>query len=114
MENIIYNELIRRGYSVQIGVVEVFSKDSNNKTIRSYLETDFVVSLGSKCYYIQSAYRMDTLEKEEQERKSLVHIQDSFKKIIVTREGGPIRRDEYGITYIGIEQFLLDENSLEK
>jgi len=113
MENIIYNELIRRGYSIQIGVVEVYSKDENNKTVRTTLETDFVASLGSKCYYIQSAYRMDTKEKEEQERRSLINIQDSFKKIIVTRDDGPVRRDEYGIVYMGIERFLLDENSLE-
>lgn len=113
MENIIYNELIRRGYSVQIGVVEVFSKNNENKTIRSILETDFVVSLGSQYYYIQSAYKMDTIEKKEQERKSLIRIHDSFKKIIITRESGPVRRDQYGIVYIGVEQFLLDENSLD-
>lgn len=113
MENIIYNELIKRGYSVQVGVVEVYSKNENNKTIRITLETDFVATMGSKCYYIQSAYKMDTLEKQNQERKSLVHINDSFKKIIVTRNSGPIRRDEYGIVYMGIEQFLLDEKSLD-
>lgn len=113
MENIIYNELIRRGYSVQVGVVEAYSKDENDKTIRTKLETDFVASVGSKYYYIQSAFKMDTPEKEEQERKSLTHIHDSFKKIIVTRDSGPIRRDEFGIVYMGIEQFLLDENSLD-
>lgn len=56
---------------------------------------------------------MDTIEKEEQERKSLIHIHDSFKKIMITRESGPVRRDQYGIVYIGVEQFLLDENSLD-
>lgn len=113
MENIIYNELIRRGYSVQVGIVEVYSKDVNDKTIRIKLETDFVASLGSKYYYIQSAYNMDTPEKEEQERKSLTYISNSFKKIIVTRNVGPIKRDDFGIVYMDIIQFLLNENSLE-
>lgn len=113
MENIIFNELKHRGFSVQVGVVEVYSKDNEGVTQRFSLETDFVASLGSKYYYIQSAYRMSSETKINQERKSLINIEDSFKKIIVSRDSSPIRRDENGIMYIGLEQFLLDKNSLD-
>ena len=113
MENIIYNELIFRGYFVQVGVVECYGKDSKGITQRTTLETDFVASKGSQIYYIQSAYSIDTPEKEYQETRSLKKINDSFKKIVIIRESGPIRRDLDGIVYMGIEDFLLNENSLE-
>lgn len=114
MGNIIYNELINRGYSVEIGILETFSKDKNNKTIRVNYETDFVAKIGSKVYYIQAAYDIANEEKYEQEAKSLTLINDSFKKIIVTRKSGPITHDINGITTIGVIDFLLDENSLDK
>ncbi|HPW53287.1 MAG TPA: hypothetical protein PLI19_00220 [Erysipelotrichaceae bacterium] len=69
MENIIYNELIRRGFSVQVGIVEVYCKDSNNKTQRFFLEIYFVASLGSRYYYIKSAYRMDKEEKKDRNKE---------------------------------------------
>lgn len=113
MENIIYNELIYRGYSVEVGVIDFYTKE-NNKTKRNIYETDFVVRKGSKIYYIQSAYDIPNEEKYLQESKSLSLINDSFKKIIVVRQSGPIRHDEKGITTIGIIDFLLNENSLDE
>lgn len=113
MENIIYNELIRRGYSVQIGVIDIFENNKEGKTTRKTLETDFIASMGDKYYYIQSAYEMNSEEKINQERKSLINIDNSFKKIIIQEKSGPIRRDEDGIIYMDIKKFLLNENSLD-
>ncbi len=113
MENIIYNELKVRGYNVDVGVVEVFDTDSSRKTILKNYEVDFIATQGSKKYYIQSAFNMNSEEKEKQEKKSLMSIDDSFKKIIVVKENIMARRDENGITTIGIYNFLLDEKSLE-
>ena len=113
MENIIYNEIKIRGYNVDVGVVDVFDKDSNRKTILKNYEVDFIATQGSKKYYIQSAFNMNSEEKEKQEKKSLINIDDSFKKIIVVKENIMPRRDEYGITTIGIYDFLLNEKSLE-
>ena len=113
MENMIYNELKVRGFNVDVGVVPVVTKDENGKQQRSSLEVDFVCNLGSKRYYIQSAYRMESDEKIRQERASLLKVDDSFKKIIVIGEESPVTRDESGITTLGIYDFLLKNNSLE-
>ncbi len=113
MENLIYNELRIRGFNVDVGVVPVAVKDENGKQQRSSLEVDFVCNLGSLRYYIQSAYRMETDEKSRQERASLLKVDDSFKKIIITGEESPVTRDETGITTISIYDFLLKDNSLE-
>ena len=113
MENLIYNELRIRGFNVDVGVVPVITKDKDGKQQRSQLEIDFVCNLGSKRYYIQSAFRMETDEKIKQERASLLRVDDSFKKIIVLGEETPITRDEMGITTISIYDFLLKDNSLE-
>lgn len=113
MENMIYNELRIRGFNVDVGVVPIVVKDENGKQQRSVLEVDFICNLGSKRYYIQSAYRMESEEKIKQERASLLKVDDSFKKIIVIGEETPVIRDEYGITTISIYDFLLKENSLE-
>ncbi|HBD06185.1 MAG TPA: hypothetical protein DCY93_02100 [Firmicutes bacterium] len=113
MENIIYNELIYRGYDVEIGVIEAYSKN-NNKTIRVNYEADFIARMGSRVYYIQAAYDMPNEEKYEQESKPLNLINDSFKKIIVTRQSAPITHDINGITIIGIIDFLLDQSSMDK
>ena len=113
MENIIYNELKVRGYNVDVGVVEVFDTDSNGKTIFKNYEVDFIATQGSKKYYIQSAFNMNSEEKEKQEKKSLMSIDDSFKKIIVVKDNIMPRRDDYGITTMGTYNFLLDKNSLE-
>ncbi len=112
MENIIYNELRIRGYHVDVGLVEQFGKNSENKTTKKQLEVDFVVTRGSEKYYIQSAFAMNTEGKQEQEERPLNAIGDSFKKIIVVRDNIKVRRNDMGIVTIGIRNFLLDENSL--
>ena len=112
MENIIYNELRIRGYRVDVGLVEQFGKNSENKTTKKQLEVDFVVTRGSEKYYIQSAFAMTTSEKQAQEERPLNAIGDSFKKIIVVRDNIKVRRNDMGIVTIGIRNFLLDENSL--
>ncbi len=113
MENLIYNELRIRGFNVYVGVVPIVFRDEDGKQQRANLEIDFVCNLGSRRYYIQSAYKMQTEEKEKQERASLTKVDDSFKKIIIIGEETPIIRDETGITTISIYDFLLKDNSLE-
>ncbi len=113
MENIVYNELRSRGYTVDVGVVEKRGLNSEGKTERTYLEIDFIANLGSKRYYIQSAFSMPTEEKRLQEKASLVNVNDSFKKIILVKDVMNVTRDEDGITTMSIYDFLLKENSLE-
>lgn len=113
MENIVYNELRSRGYSVDVGVVEKRGVNREGKTERTYLEIDFIANLGSRRYYIQSAFSMPTEEKRMQERASLINVNDSFKKIILVKDVMNVTRDEYGITTMSIYDFLLKENSLE-
>lgn len=113
MENMVYNELRMRGFNVDVGVVPVVRRGEDGKQHRSSLEVDFVCNLGSRRYYIQSAYRMESDEKTRQERASLLRVDDSFKKIIIIGEECPVTRDEAGITNISIYDFLLKENSLE-
>ncbi|EET62064.1 hypothetical protein BRYFOR_05727 [Marvinbryantia formatexigens DSM 14469] len=113
MENIIYNELRGRGYSVDVGVVEKRGTDEYGKEYKNQLEIDFVANLGSKRYYIQSAFSMPTEEKRIQEKASLVNVNDSFKKIIIVKDVVNVTRDEDGITTMSIYDFLLKENSLE-
>lgn len=113
MENVIYNELRSRGYSVDVGMVEKRGVNKDGKEYRSQLEIDFVANLGSKRYYIQSAFSMPTEEKRIQEKASLVNINDSFKKIIIVKDIVNVTRDEAGITTMSIYDFLLKENSLE-
>lgn len=112
MENAIYNELIYRGYKVDVGMVEI-RVDEGGKKVRRQLEVDFVVNQGSKRYYIQSAYALPNQEKVEQEQASLVKIPDSFKKIIITGGSTPVWRNEQGITIMGLFDFLLNEDSLD-
>lgn len=113
MENIIYNELRSRGYSVDVGMVEKRGKDAEGKEYKNQLEIDFVANLGSKRYYVQSAFSMPTEEKRVQEKASLINVNDSFKKIIVVKDVVNVTRDEAGITTMSIYDFLLKENSLE-
>ena len=114
MENIIYNELLTRGYNVDVGVVTIQQRDSAGKMMRKQLEVDFVCNKGSKRYYIQSAYSMPTAEKMEQEQRSLVKIDDSFKKIIVTKDTPAPTYNEAGILVMSVYDFLLNANSLDQ
>ncbi len=109
MENIIFNELCRRGYNVDVGVVEI----RESSTQRLQTEVDFVCNKGSQRYYIQSAYSLPSIEKIEQEFRPLRHIPDSFKKIVLVHEDILIRRDNDGIVTMGMREFMLDERSLE-
>lgn len=113
MENIVYNELRSRGYTVDVGVVEKRSLNTERKTERTQLEIDFIANLGSRRYYIQSAFSMPTQEKKKQEKASLINVKDSFKKIIIVKDVVNVTRDEDGITIMSIYDFLLKENSLE-
>ena len=114
MENVIYNELRMRGYSVDVGVVPIAEKDRNGKVTRKQLEVDFVCNLGSSRYYIQSAYTLPDEAKRTQEVRPFRKIDDSFKKIIITRDMVPAQYDEYGILTVNIYDFLLDPKCLEK
>lgn len=113
MENIIYNELCVRDFSVDVGVVEYCYKDAEKKSKRAYLEIDFIANKGSKKYYVQSALTVADEEKREQEIRSLKRVGDSFKKIVVVKDNIIPWHDDDGILYIGIEQFLLDENAMD-
>ncbi len=108
MENIIYNELLLRGYNVDVGVVEL--REGNQ---RKQLEVDFVCNLGNKRYYVQSALNLDTREKTIQEERPLMNINDNFKKIIVVKDNMKHWITEEGILVVGIQEFLLDKNSLD-
>ncbi|MEG1288214.1 MAG: ATP-binding protein [Bacilli bacterium] len=112
MENIIYNELLSRGLNVDIGVVE-YNTLENEKKKRKQLEVDFVCNQGSKRYYIQSAFSIPDEEKMNQEKNSLVKINDSFKKIIIVKDNIKLWRNDDGIVIMGIEEFLLNKNSLD-
>ena len=112
MENVIYNELLYRGYSVDVGVVQVREMENNSK-IRKRLEIDFVANKGSRRYYLQSAFAIPDQEKMNQEQESLIRVSDSFKKIIITGTNSPLWRNERGITIMSIYDFLLNEDSLE-
>ena len=113
MENVIYNELKVRGFSVDVGVVPVRVKNQDGNIVRKQYEVDFVANKGSQRYYIQSAWRMPTEGKEEQEGRPLRSISDFFKKIIVTADNVLLKRDESGIVTIPVIQFLKDPNSLD-
>ncbi len=113
MESIIYNELIARGFDVDVGVVQYNTKDKNEKKIRTQLEIDFVANKGNRRYYIQSALSVDDERKRIQETNSLNRVEDSFKKIVVVKDGIIPWYDEKGIFYIGIEEFLLDEKAID-
>ncbi len=110
MENVLFNDLIRRGFDVDVGVVEQNCKDETGKKIRKQLEVDFVVNRGDNRYYIQSALSIADPVKKEQEIASLLRIPDSFRKIVVVKDYIMPWHDENGIQYVGVEDFLLDES----
>ena len=114
MENIIYNELVIRGYSVDVGTLEIVERNEEGNLVRKTLEVDFVARDGNKVYYIQSAFSLEADGKREQESKSLKRIKDSFTKIIITADNITPYYDESGIFNVNLEDFLLDRDSLDK
>lgn len=114
MENVIYNELRMRGYLVDVGLVECWTTNENGKRKRSKLEVDFVVNNGPERVYIQSAFNMPTKDKEKQERRSLINIADNFRKVIVVKDDIKRKIDDDGVVTIGLFDFLLDEQSIER
>lgn len=114
MENIIYNELRIRGYDVDIGMMDKFEKLSSGKVERKHLEVDFIATKGSEKHYVQSALAISSIEKWNQEKRSLISIPDSFQKLIVLGHYQEVRRDENGIVTMGLPNFLLDKNSLSR
>lgn len=113
MENIVYNELLIRGYNVDVGMVDVFAKDKLGNRVRKQLEVDFVINRGSQRYYIQVAYDMASEEKQNQEFNSLRNIPDSFKKIIIVNGTKKPWRNDEGFVIMGMKYFLLNADSLE-
>ncbi len=114
MENAVYNELLSRGYAVDVGVVETRKRNPEGRQEKRKLEIDFVANMGSRRYYIQSAFQIPDKEKERQEKESLNNVDDSFKKIVLVRDVVKISRDEKGIVTMSIYDFLMDKDSLEK
>lgn len=114
MENVIYNELRMRGYGVDVGVIPIAERNQEGKVIRKQLEVDFVCNLGSSRYYIQSAYSLPDEAKRTQKIRPFRKIDDSFKKIVVTKDIVQPHYDEYGILTVNIYDFLLDPQILEK
>ena len=113
MENIIYIELRRRGFNVDIGVVQGNEKNEEGTFQKKQLEIDFVANLGNKRYYIQSAFAMPDSDKIQQEKKSLRQVKDSFRKIIIVKDPIKAKLDEDGILTISLFDFLLHDDSLD-
>ena len=113
MENVIYNEMRYRGFLVDVGNVIIRMKNEKGEWQRATLEVDFVCNLGSRRYYLQSAYRLPDEEKQKQEKRSLEQIKDSFKKIVIVGERMKLRRDDNGIVLMGVYEFLKDATLLD-
>ena len=113
MENVIYNEMRYRGFLVDVGNVIIRVKNEKGEWQRATLEVDFVCNLGSRRYYLQSAYRLPDEEKQKQEKRSLEQIKDSFKKIVIVGERMKLRRDDNGIVLMGVYEFLKDATLLD-
>ena len=114
MENLIYNELIYRGYNVDVGVVVTEMKDEEGKRHKVQLEIDFVCNQGSKRIYVQSAYRLPTEAKQNQELFSLTKADDSFKKVVIVGEDQLVHRNDKGIVTMSLRDFLMDKDALDK
>lgn len=113
MENIIYNELICRGFAIDVGNIEIVERNQDGRRVQKNLEVDFIARKGSKKYYIQSALNMDNEDKADTELKSLLSIDDSFKKIVISKSYGKSWTDDKGILRLGLMDFLTDETSIE-
>jgi predicted AAA+ superfamily ATPase len=114
MENVLYNELRSRGYSVDVGLVETWEKNAQGKTVRKILEVDFVVNRGSQRIYIRSAYMLPDKAKVEQEQRPLANISDSFRKVVVSGDYMIGFYNDDGIYRIGVYEFLLNVNCLDE
>ena len=113
MENVIFNDLKRRGFDIDVGLVPYNVKKENGKHALTQLEVDFMINRGDTRCYIQSALSVEDPEKKEQESASLLRIPDSFQKIVVVRDFIYPRQDDKGLPYIGVEDFLLNESFIE-
>ena len=113
MENVIYNELRIRGYNVDVGLVEIINREADGRKQRKRLEIDFICNMGAKRYYLQSAFAMPDAAKLAQEARPLLRVDDSFKKIIITRDAPASWYTEEGILIMNVFDFLLDADSLE-
>lgn len=114
MENVVYNELCLRGYSVDVGVVEINERQKDGKYVRKQIEIDFVCNKADERVYVQSAFSIPTTEKRLQEERPLRNVGDGFRKVIVTKDNVIRHSDENGILLIGIQEFLMDDRALER
>ena len=114
MENAVYNELCMRGYSVDVGVVEINERQEDGKYVRKQIEIDFVCNRADERVYIQSAFSIPTTEKRLQEERPLRNVGDGFRKLIVTRDNVMRHHDENGVLIMGLQDFMMDERSVEK
>lgn len=114
MENAIYNELKDRGFSIDIGIVEINERQNNGKYIRKQTEIDFVYNKGAERIYIQSSFALPSIEKEQQEKRSLNNVYDSFRKIVIVKEDILTRKDSNGIITMGLKDFITNKNSLDE
>lgn len=114
MENVIYNELRMRGYSVDVGNLSIVEQEKDGRPVKKHLEVDFICRKGFKKYYIQSVYMPGTAEKMKQEIRPFLKINDSFKKIVITSDTPKPFYTEEGILVMNVYDFLMDENSLER
>ena len=114
MENVMYNELCLRGYSVDVGVVEIYERQEDGKYVRKQIEVDFVCNKADERVYVQSAFSIPTTEKRQQEERPLVNVGDGFRKVVVTKDNVIRHNDENGILIMSLHEFLMDERALEK
>ena len=114
MENVIYNELCLRGYSVDVGVVEIYERKQEGNYVRKQIEVDFVCNKADERVYVQSAFSIPTTEKRLQEERPLVNVGDGFRKVVVTKDNVIRHNDENGILIMSLQDFLMDEKALEK
>ena len=114
MENVMYNELCQRGYSVDVGVVEINERQQGGKYVRKQIEVDFVCNKADERVYVQSAFSIPTTEKRQQEERPLVNVSDGFRKVVVTKDNVLRHNDENGILIMSLQEFLMDEGALEK
>ena len=114
MENVMYNELCLRGYSVDVGVVEIYERQEDGKYVRKQIEVDFVCNKADERVYVQSAFSIPTTEKRQQEERPLVNVGDGFRKVVVTKDNVIRHNDENGILIMSLQEFVMDERALEK